>query len=284
MNKSKAAEPKPTKASQELECLKLDRGLFTKGRTGVVIEKELAVYVNGTHLATASITPGMEREFVTGYLFGQGFIDNVNEIDDITIDDNAAQVTVKDAGVLKRSHGNTGYRVVSGGGTAAFSDRIDYAEVRTDLKIGKQAIFKAMNTVFENAELYQTTEGVHGAGLFTAEAEPVCIVEDIGRHNCLDKLLGYALLNNVERSRTFLVSTGRMASEMATKICRAGIPVAATKTAVTDKGLEIGEKYSITIVGFVRDTGTRINTNMETRTVTEAGMKIYTHAERIKKG
>ena len=284
MNKGKSAEPEPIKASQELECLKLDRGLFSRGRTSVIVEKELAVYVNGTHLATASITPGMEKEFVTGYLFGQGFIDNVSEIDDIAIDGNAAWVILKDAEVLKKNQGNTGYRVVSGGGTAAFSGKIDYSAVRTDLKIGKQAVFKAMNTVFERAELYQTTEGVHSAGLFTSEGEPICIVEDIGRHNCLDKLLGYALLNNVERSRTFLVSTGRMASEMTAKICRAGIPVAATKTAVTDKGLEIGEKYGITIIGFVRDTGTRINTNMETRTITEAGMKIYTHAERIKKG
>ena len=282
MNKNKSAEPEPTKAYQELECLKLDRGLFTKGRADVIVEKELAVYVNGTHLATASITPGMEREFVTGYIFSQGFIDNVNEIDDITIDDNTARVTIKNSDFLNKSHGNTGYRVVSGGGTAAFSGKIDYSIVRTDLKISKQAVFKAMNMVFEEAELYQTTEGVHGAGLFTAEVEPVRIVEDIGRHNCLDKLLGYALLNNVNRSRTFLVSTGRMASEMVAKICRAGIPIAATKTAVTDKGLEIGRKYGITIMGFVRDTGTRINTNMETRTVTEAGVKIYTHAERIK--
>jgi FdhD protein len=282
MNKGKSVEPELTKASRELECLKLDRGLFSRGSTGVIVEKELPIHVNGTHLDTASITPGMEREFVTGYLFGQGFIDNIDEIDSINIENDGARVVVKDTSVLKGDHGNTGYRVVSGGGTAAFSDKTDYAAVHTDLKIGKQAVFKAMNMVFEKGELYRTTEGVHGAGLFTAEAEPVCIVEDIGRHNCLDKLLGYALLNNADRSRTFLVSTGRMASEMVAKICRAGIPVAATKTAVTDKGLEIGRKYGITIIGFVRDTGTRINTDMETRTITEAGMKIYTHAERIK--
>jgi FdhD protein len=284
MNKGKSVEIEQTKASQELECLKLERGLFSRGRTGVVIEKGLPIYINRTHLATASITPGMEKDFVTGYLFGQGFIDNVKEIDSVTIDDKVARVTIKDAGILKKLRRNTGYRVVSGGGTAAFSGKNDYTVIRSDLKISKQAIFKAMNMVFEKAELYRTTEGVHGAGLFTAEAEPVCIVEDIGRHNCLDKLLGYALLNGVDCSRTFLVSTGRMASEMVAKICRAGIPVAATKTAVTDKGLEIGRKYGITIIGFVRDTGTRINTNMETRTVTEAGMKIYTHAKRIKNG
>jgi len=72
-----------------------------------------------------------------------------------------------------------------------------------------------------------------------------------------------------------------MASEMVAKICRAQIPVVATKTAVTRSGLEIGKRCGLTIIGFVRDTGTRIHTNMEVRTIIEPGMKIYTNPERI---
>ncbi|MBA7666393.1 Sulfur carrier protein FdhD [subsurface metagenome] len=68
---------------------------------------------------------------------------------------------------------------------------------------------------------------------------------------------------------------------MVTKICRAGIPVAATKTAVTDKGLEIGSKCGLTVIGFVRDVGTKIQTDMEERIINEAGMKIYSGAERV---
>ena len=89
------------------------------------------------------------------------------------------------------------------------------------------------------------------------------------------------MINRVDCSNAFLVSTGRMASEMVTKICRANIPVVATKTAVTDAGLKIGGKCGLTIIGFVRDTGNKINTDMEVRTVKETGMKIYTNAERI---
>jgi len=72
-----------------------------------------------------------------------------------------------------------------------------------------------------------------------------------------------------------------MASEMVAKICRAKIPVVATKTAVTSTGLEIGKTCGLTIIGFVRDVGTQINTDMEVRIITEPGMKIYTNAERI---
>jgi FdhD protein len=72
-----------------------------------------------------------------------------------------------------------------------------------------------------------------------------------------------------------------MASEMVNKISRAGIPVVATKTAVTDKGLDIGKKRGLTVIGFLRDAGTRINTDMEVRVIDEAGMKIYTEAGRV---
>ena len=130
--------------------------------------------------------------------------------------------------------------------------------------------------------LYAETEGVHAAGLFNTRASPICIVEDIGRHNTLDKIIGYALLHKIDCSRSFLVSTGRMASEMVTKICRCGIPIVATKTAVTDKGLEIGKKCGLTIIGFVRTVGTKINTDMDVRITQKNSMKIYCGAARIR--
>lgn len=264
-----------------MECRKLADGKFSKAEVSVVIEKELHIFVNGAPLITASIAPAMEREFVNGYLFGQGFINSMEEISSIAIEDNAAKVTLKDVGKVSLSAEKANYRIVSGGGRAAYSDDTSLPEIRASIKIDKKAVFRAMNTLFEKADMYRETEGVHAAGLFTAEAGPICIVEDIGRHNTLDKVIGYGLINNIDFDNTFLVSTGRMASEMATKICRAGIPVVATKTAVTDKGLEIGSKCGLTIIGFVRDTGTRIHTDMDTRIISEAGMKIYTGAERI---
>jgi FdhD protein len=139
-----------------------------------------------------------------------------------------------------------------------------------------------MNALFGSATLYGETEGAHAAGLFNDKAEPICTVEDIGRHNTLDKITGYILLNKVDTSKVFLVSTGRMASEMVTKICRCGIPIAATKTAITDKGLEIAKQSGLTLIGFVRDTGNKINTDMEVRVVKEAGMKIYSGGNRIR--
>jgi|GEM_PF-213810 len=267
--------------SQVIVCQKLADGLFTRGETTVIIEKELPIYVNGRHLVTASITPVMEKEFVIGYLFGQGFIDSLKEVASVEIKDYTARVRLKYAGKRALITQKASYRIVSGGGRVAFAGETDLPPLRDHRKVRRRIVFKGINTLFETARLYRETEGVHAAGLFTLEGGLICIVEDIGRHNTLDKVIGYALVNEVDCTQAFLVSTGRMASEMVAKISRAGISVVATKTAVTDKGLEIGRKRGLTIIGFLREAGTRIQTDMETRVIDRAGMKIYTGAGRV---
>ena len=263
-----------------MECRKLAGGRFTPARVSVIIEKELLISINGRPLVTASITPGLEKEFVAGYLFGQGFIDRLKDIETLEIDGGAATVNLKDASKLAGETG-TSYRIVSGGGRSAFSEGILLHRVNSSLKVRREDIYRAMNAVFIGAGLYSETEGTHAAGLFTPADDPVCLAEDIGRHNTLDKVIGHALINKIDCSNVFLAATGRMSSEMVTKVCRAGIPLIATKTAVTDRGIETARRYGMTIIGFVRDTGTRIHTDMEVRTIAEPVMKIYTGAGRV---
>jgi FdhD protein len=267
--------------SMTIECRKLENGRFSRAETTVIIEKELPVYVNGRYLATASITPVMEREFVIGYLFGQGFINSLRELESVQILGDVAKVELKDSGGLSPGSRGASYRIVSGGGRVAYTGEVDLPPLRDHRKIRQRIIFKVINTLFETARMYRETEGAHAAGLFTTDAGVICIVEDIGRHNTLDKVIGYTLLNEVDCTNTLLVSTGRMSSEMVAKIGRAGIPVVATKTAVTDQGLEIGRKRGLTVIGFLRDAGTRLQTDMEVRVIDRAGMKIYTGAERV---
>jgi FdhD protein len=264
--------------SRVLPVTRLAGGQLYKAGAAVIIEQELALYVNGQKLATASLAPGMEKEFAAGYLYGQGFINNAGDIQSIDIVNGAAQIALKKDIVSPAAS----YRIVSGGGRTAYFKDAKTGKIKSTLTIHKQDIFRAMNTLFEKASLYKETEGAHAAGLFKSGGEVVCIVEDIGRHNTLDKLCGYVLLHGINTSKTFLVSTGRMASEMVTKICRSGIPIAATKTAVTDKGRDIAEQYGLTLIGFVRDAGNRINTDMDVRVIAEAGMKIYTGTGRIR--
>ncbi|MCL5423238.1 MAG: formate dehydrogenase accessory sulfurtransferase FdhD, partial [Nitrospirae bacterium] len=93
----------------------------------------------------------------------------------------------------------------------------------------------------------------------------MCFAEDIGRHNAVDKVIGYALLENIPFSGKILLASGRISSEISSKCSRWGIPILATRTAPTNLAVEIAEKRGITVVGFMR--GNRFN--------------VYTHPERI---
>jgi FdhD protein len=233
-------------------------GEAARARERIVTELALSISINGKHFATAMITPMMETEFVIGHLFGRGIIESSADIASITVKDATAEVTL------------TGRK-----------DKANQSlEIRSDFKVSREDIFAGVNAILQS-EIYAETEAIHSAGLFKRKAEPVCIAEDIGRHNALDKVIGHALINKIDLSHTFAASTGRMVSDMVSKICRANIPIAATKTAVTKLGVEIGEGCGLTIVGFVRDIGTKITKDTDVRITTERGMKIYTNPERI---
>ena len=107
----------------------------------MVIEKELPIYVNGEHLVTASIAPGMEKEFVAGYLFGQGFINSIDEIISLEIENNTAKVTLKDN--RKTSSGTDRPTTASFPAAAGppTSGSPAFRKIKSDIKIPKANIF-----------------------------------------------------------------------------------------------------------------------------------------------
>jgi FdhD protein len=199
----------------------------------------------------------MEKEFVIGHLFGEGIIDDVTDIHSLTVNDDKAGVTLRKK-----------------------KDSTKQSQGISDFKVAKEDIFEGVNAIL-NSHIYAETKAVHSAGLFKRGAVPVCIIEDVGRHNALDKVIGYALNNGIDFRTTFATSTGRMVSDMVSKICRANIPIVATKTAVTKLGVQIGERCGLTIVGFVRDVGMKVTSDTGVNISTERVMKIYTNPERI---
>jgi FdhD protein len=239
-----------------VEYTKVGSGL-TREKEKIVTELGLSIYVNGEHFTTSMITPMMEKEFVVGNLFTRGLIESAADIESLTIKSDTAEVTLPEKEHAERS-----------------------LEIHSDFQVSKDDVFEGMNVIL-SSEIYAETGGIHSAGLFKRKAELVCVTEDIGRHNALDKVIGYALINGMDLRNTFAASTGRMVSEMVLKVCRANIPVVATKAAVTKLGIEIGEKYGLTIVGYVRDKGMKISSDTDERIATERLMKIYTHPERI---
>jgi FdhD protein len=191
----------------------------------------------------------MRKEFVTGHLFAERIICGPQEIESLEIEGNVARVIVANpmrAIVPRRP-------IVSGcGGIASFLDESKLPEIKSDLKIGRSQAQEAMRSI-SLSETHIATGGVHSVGLF-AETGPICIIEDIGRHNALDKAIGYALIQkqDFDFHRTYVACTGRVSSDMALKCSVAGIPIIVSRGATTSLAISIAERTNLCIIGFLR--------------------------------
>jgi len=138
--------------------------------------------------------------------------------------------------------------------------------VSSDLRVSPNKIIEIIRNLNNQCEIFKKTGGTHAAGLFDpSTAKALCIFEDVGRHNAIDKVIGFAVLNSLNFSELVLASTGRMAADMVLKVARMGVPVVASIAGPINSGIIFAEKVGITLVCFVR--GKRIN--------------VYSHKERI---
>lgn len=245
----------------ELPCIRYEDGIYAPVLHPVVDEVPVSVIVNGRTAATMMTSPTMLKELAVGFLLTEGLIRSTAEIEALAECETSVEVITTNPRKLLFSKKS----VLSGcGGTASFLDTRRLPKVSSDLVITPETIIASVKDLL-NSPLHRLTGGLHGVGLVRADGEVVTFVEDIGRHNALDRVIGFAALNGVGTDGCFVVSTGRISSEMARKCLRARIPLIVSRGATTSLAVELAEKGGLAIVGFVR-----------------AGrMNIYTHPERV---
>ncbi|MCL4474757.1 MAG: formate dehydrogenase accessory sulfurtransferase FdhD, partial [Nitrospirae bacterium] len=229
-------------------------GSFEDMEDLVALEKKVRISVNGKEIIALYCTPHMVKELVVGLLMTEGIIrgnwcaDRMSILfsDDILVDVPAEGEVVTE-----------GKTITSGCvGGVTFEKKID-AEVITDpFTIDRNSLRYIFNDFQVRSELYKLTGCIHSAALSDGRVI-MCFAEDIGRHNAVDKVIGYALLENIPFSGKILLASGRISSEISSKCSRWGIPILATRTAPTNLAVEIAEKRGITVVGFMR--GNRFN-------------------------
>jgi FdhD protein len=249
---------------KEVTCVKYDAGVAKETVHKVVIEEPLVISINGRHFVTAMISPGMTKEFVIGHLFSEGVIKSMKELESLQLDDRTANVIITHPLRVVAAQ----KLIVTGCGTgSSFLDEAKVPKIHSTARIEAGTASEGVTSLL-HSQLHRTTGGVHLVGLFERYMHkyvPLCIVEDVGRHNALDKAIGYGLLRTIDFAKTFVASTGRISSEMALKCAVMNIPLIASRGATTSLAIELGEKSGLCIVGFVR--GEKMN--------------VYTHAERL---
>ncbi|HWR57796.1 MAG TPA: formate dehydrogenase accessory sulfurtransferase FdhD [Thermodesulfovibrionales bacterium] len=228
----------------------------------VAVEKKVRVSVNGKEVLRLYCTPLMVKELVVGLVMTENIIRGNWCVDRMSIEygDDILVDIPAEGEVL------TGGMTITSGcvGGVTFENKMGVDAVKDEFTIDSNSLKKIFSDFQARSELYKLTGCVHSVALSDGKVI-ICFAEDIGRHNAVDKVVGYALLENIPFSGKIMLASGRISSEIASKCSRWGIPILATRAAPTNLAVEIAEKSGVTIVGFVR--GNRFN--------------VYTHPERI---
>lgn len=237
-------------------------GFFEFEEDIVAHEKKVRISVNGKEVISLYCTPHMIRELVVGIMMTEGIINggwcaermSIEYGDEIYVDIPAEGEVLQEG------------KVITSGcvGGFTFEKSEDYEPLKDTFTIESDSLRNMFREFQSRSELYKLTGCIHSAAL--ADSRIIyCFAEDIGRHNAVDKVIGYALLENIPFSGKIMLASGRISSEISSKCSRWGIPVVVTRTAPTNRALEIADRRGVTIVGFMR--GSRFN--------------VYTHSERI---
>lgn len=242
-------------------------GVWHAAEDTLAIERALEIHVAGAEPLITMRTPGHDRELAAGLLHGEGV---VRSADDIVYlrhsadEPDVIRVMLKPAARkrLDRIERNTLATSACGvcGKPSFRAPRPDRTATSPDPDgriapvwlLGLPERMRAAQAVFES------TGGLHAAALFEAGGDLVALREDVGRHNALDKLIGRALLDgNLPLSRHVLMLSGRASFELMQKAIAAGIPVVCAISAPSSFAVELAERFSTTLVGFLR--GERFN-------------------------
>lgn len=216
----------------------------------VVVEEPLEILVNGRNFSITMRTPGNDEELASGFLFTEGVIKSVAEIQ--SIDGAGNQVNVEldhEPAIAPRLTMTSACGVC---GKSSIEDLLVNCQPILDgFRVRPEILHKLPATLQAAQKVFHQTGGLHAAALFDAEGNLQLIREDVGRHNAVDKLIGATL--GRDRSNTLILVSGRAGFELIQKAAVAGIPMLAAVGAPTTLAIETAERTNMTLVGFLRD-------------------------------
>lgn len=221
----------------------------------VVHEYSFKLFLDGQKLVTLLCSPTGLEELVAGYLFSQELIKRGRDIKEIKLDIEGKRADVISCVALSDQAPST----CKPAGTSGVREVRNYSgiinairPVESPFKIPAGRVFDLVAEFIHKSELFKDTGGVHSAAICSADGF-VAYSDDIGRHNAVDKVIGECVLKDIPRDDKMLLTSGRISSEILLKAARAGIPIAVSKSAVTDGAISYAGQFGITLAGFVRD-------------------------------
>lgn len=253
------------------ELTRVNRSGETSRRDDLLVtEAPVEFRLGGVPLAVLMRTPGHDAELGLGFAITEGIVLNPDEMADVvpagTDDDGDRWSFILSDGVtidpeqFRRNLYTTSSCGVCG---KASIDAVRVAARRPPPgpSVSSDVLFGLTKTMQTEQPGFAATGGIHAAALFTGDGEMVALREDIGRHNAVDKVVGFAARSNWPIGERILLVSGRVSFEMVQKAAVAGIPVVAGVSAASSLAVELGKELGLTVIGFLRDDSYNIYTD-----------------------
>lgn len=255
-----------------VEIVEVEDGNKKTADNNIAIEEPLRITADGTDVATIMRTPGNDKELTVGFMFSEGLISSIYDI--LMIDaksggavDTSNTVNIKLKGGFEFTSRQRSFEVRSSCGicgTKKIDDLFNEVDViKSSLKVKYTDIFKMPDIMADAQKLSKLTRGAHAAAFFTKDADMTACFEDVGRHNALDKLIGYCLINSIKMDDKVLLLSGRSSYEMLAKAVRCKIGFVTAISAPSSLAVDIAKRGNVALAGLIRGNTMRIYNRYE---------------------
>lgn len=241
----------PPYATRGIRALRLPGGV--EDDDVVAVEEPLEIRIGGEPVAVTMRTPGDDEELALGFCLTEGLRPESARVpDDLAA--NTVEVTAPgfDLARLRRNFYTSSSCGVCGKG-AIEAVQVASPRVESDLRVPEAVVVELPDRLLDAQRAFALTGGLHATGLFSAAGELLCLREDVGRHNAMDKVVGWAFGEGlVPLERQILCVSGRLSFELVQKAAVAGCPVLVAVGAASSLAIELAEDRGVTLCGFVR--------------------------------
>ena len=228
-------------------------------RIHIPAERPLTVFVDKRELVTLMTLGASPELLVLGYLRNQRLIDNVTEVESITVDWEVGAAAVKTHRGLVELEAKTSRRVVTTGcgqGTV-YGNLVDQVEAvqlpdAATARIRQSTLNRILEVMRQRNSIHRKAGSVHGCALFALDhqvGEFLMFVEDVGRHNAIDTIAGWMGMHGVLGGDKVFYTTGRLTSEMVMKAAQMGVPIVVSRNGVTAMGHELATRLGMLLFG-----------------------------------
>jgi FdhD protein len=202
------------------------------------------------------------KELAVGFLRAEGIIGTLEDLKKVVVFHEEGRVDIftkkgDDPPISMKT-------IASSGSRGNRTDEISMKALKSDIAISPDCVLKLMENLLKSSNLHSAARGTHCSAM--ADVNGILVSrEDIGRHNTIDMLGGYSLLEGIDCSDNVIVTTGRVSSEIVTKVWKMEAPVIISHSAPTSRAITLSTNAGITIIGYARD----------------GKFRVYSHEERV---